>query len=374
MNRIILIGNGFDLAHGLKTSYNDFIKWYLKRALLESVEFSTYEDDLISVKSTNYHRAFQHFKTIDNYIDLLYNTNLSNCENETINTEYHGVINPFEVKIKSKFLRILLGKCSINTWVEVENDYYEILKEVFNLKKDRDIELKNLNNSLSEITRYLELYLTELQPTHLNSEFLSIFDTQLDQDDFVQALDNPGITPKDTLILNFNYTSTVEEYFKDSTHNINPKKYKVNYINGQLNNIHNPIIFGFGDELDEVYNLMELEKNKAFLKFIKSFWYFKTNNYHNLLRFINSDEYQIFILGHSCGLSDRTMLNMLFENENCKSIKLFYYDNGTGYDNYEDLTYEISQHIRNKAKMRQLIVPKSKSISIPQVNTVLVEN
>jgi len=25
MNRIILIGNGFDLAHGLKTSYRDFI-------------------------------------------------------------------------------------------------------------------------------------------------------------------------------------------------------------------------------------------------------------------------------------------------------------------------------------------------------------
>ena len=28
MNRLILIGNGFDLAHGLKTSYNDFINWY----------------------------------------------------------------------------------------------------------------------------------------------------------------------------------------------------------------------------------------------------------------------------------------------------------------------------------------------------------
>ena len=28
MNRIILIGNGFDLAHGLPTSYNDFIKDY----------------------------------------------------------------------------------------------------------------------------------------------------------------------------------------------------------------------------------------------------------------------------------------------------------------------------------------------------------
>ena len=28
MNRLVLIGNGFDLAHGLKTSYADFIKWY----------------------------------------------------------------------------------------------------------------------------------------------------------------------------------------------------------------------------------------------------------------------------------------------------------------------------------------------------------
>jgi hypothetical protein len=25
MNKLILIGNGFDLAHGLKTSYTDFI-------------------------------------------------------------------------------------------------------------------------------------------------------------------------------------------------------------------------------------------------------------------------------------------------------------------------------------------------------------
>ncbi|MCL2062765.1 MAG: bacteriophage abortive infection AbiH family protein [Candidatus Cloacimonetes bacterium] len=28
MNRIILIGNGFDFAHGLKTSYNDFIDYF----------------------------------------------------------------------------------------------------------------------------------------------------------------------------------------------------------------------------------------------------------------------------------------------------------------------------------------------------------
>ena len=28
MNRLVLIGNGFDIAHGLKTNYADFINWY----------------------------------------------------------------------------------------------------------------------------------------------------------------------------------------------------------------------------------------------------------------------------------------------------------------------------------------------------------
>ena len=28
MNRLILIGNGFDKAHGLATSYQEFIDWY----------------------------------------------------------------------------------------------------------------------------------------------------------------------------------------------------------------------------------------------------------------------------------------------------------------------------------------------------------
>ena len=33
MNRLILIGNGFDLAHNLKTSYCHFITDYLARAV-----------------------------------------------------------------------------------------------------------------------------------------------------------------------------------------------------------------------------------------------------------------------------------------------------------------------------------------------------
>jgi hypothetical protein len=61
MNRIILIGNGFDLAHGLKTSYRDFIDdfWDKKKeeviAGLKKNEFNDsyyYRDDFITVQGS----------------------------------------------------------------------------------------------------------------------------------------------------------------------------------------------------------------------------------------------------------------------------------------------------------------------------------
>ena len=143
----------------------------------------------------------------------------------------------------------------------------------------------------------------------------------------------------------------------------------VNYIHGQLDHAGNPIVFGFGDELDADYDKMELEKAKGFFEYIKSFWYFKTNNYHNLIRFIESEDFQVFIIGHSCGLSDRTMLNMIFEHRNCKSIKIYYYDDGKGYNNYTELTQEISRHFKDKAEMRRRIVPFTQSQPMSQMET-----
>ena len=52
MNRIVLIGNGFDLAHGLKTSYADFINWYWKQWKRELIlcRCSILEDPLCSLE------------------------------------------------------------------------------------------------------------------------------------------------------------------------------------------------------------------------------------------------------------------------------------------------------------------------------------
>ena len=65
MNRIVLIGNGFDLAHGLPTRYEDFINWYWEKRVdsftgnLTSIS----EDYLCSIKITsdNYNRCWNVF-------------------------------------------------------------------------------------------------------------------------------------------------------------------------------------------------------------------------------------------------------------------------------------------------------------------------
>jgi len=377
MNRLILIGNGFDLAHGLKTSYNDFIKWYFRKCLITSAT-QPYEDCMLYVKKIDFNFGAICQDEIDDLIELFYRKKLSSCEGSNYKKEgyLNDYFNPYKITIKSPLLRQLFEKCSYDTWVEVENDFYELLKYILKSEDEdtREEELRHLNESLATIVLELEAYLSELKPTHLNSGYSEIFEGNILKEDVVSSILDKDQQPEHTLILNFNYTSTVEAYFKSGSYNPQPKSFKINYIHGKLNKTNNPMIFGFGDELDEDYGLMELEKTKGFLKFIKSFWYFKTTNYHELLRFIDADKYQVCVLGHSCGLSDRTMLNMLFEHENCESIKIYFYDNGNGYNNHEDLTYEISRHFKDKSKMRRLIVPKSRSQAMPQVKVPVLES
>jgi hypothetical protein len=100
---------------------------------------------------------------------------------------------------------------------------------------------------------------------------------------------------------------------------------------------------------------------EKFLENAKSIKYLETPNYRNMLRFINADEYQIFILGHSCGLSDRTLLNTIFEHDNCKSIKLFYHKRPDGTDDWGDVTMNISRCFNDKAKLRERVVNKRDS-------------
>ena len=168
--------------------------------------------------------------------------------------------------------------------------------------------------------------------------------------------------------MNFNYTNTPEKYFTSQKKNQNGGwiSFNHNYIHGKIEDKTNRLIFGFGDEFDKEYvNLEELKINE-FFTFVKSFWYLKTPNYQNLAEFLKGGEYQIYILGHSCGLSDRTLLNMVFEHPFCTKIKIFYHGEKEGSNNYTDLTHNISRHFKDKASMRLKIVNFQDSQPMPQ--------
>lgn len=165
--------------------------------------------------------------------------------------------------------------------------------------------------------------------------------------------------PERILILNFNYTYVADNY-------VTKRVAEVNHIHGILSDPQN-MIFGYGDELDDDYKDLLKQVDNSYLKNIKSIKYLETNNYRNLLKFVESAPYQIFIMGHSCGNSDRTLLNTLFEHKNCVSIKPFYYRKEDGSDNYLEIVQNICRNFTDMKLMRDRVVNKTFCAPLPQM-------
>lgn len=162
--------------------------------------------------------------------------------------------------------------------------------------------------------------------------------------------------PTRLMLLNFNYTNTADLYIP--IYESNDNWFQINHIHGELEN-PDSVIFGYGDELDDKYKDIVKLNNNEHLRNIKSVKYLETNNYRKMLDFIESAPYQIYIMGHSCGNSDRTLLNTLFEHKNCVSIKPFYYIKEDGTDNYLDLVQNISRNFTDMKLMRDRVVNKT---------------
>ena len=94
------------------------------------------------------------------------------------------------------------------------------------------------------------------------------------------------------------------------------------------------------------------------LRYVKSIRYLEATNYKKVLRFIESAPFQVVIMGHSCGRSDRTLLHTIFEHGNCASIKLCYYRKEDGSDDYLEKIQNISRNFVSMEDMRDVVVPK----------------
>jgi hypothetical protein len=408
MNKLILVGNGFDLAHGLPTSYRNFIDDIWKNLATnhsdpELSKIFELGDDLVRFLLKKNIENFNDFDTLMNTSvssDISYRRDILFAENKFLKRVL--------LKVKNDFFTLINSKNSIENWVDIENEYYLQLKKIVNLPKlqitkseeDHSIEQKEmaekLNKEFEEVKNLLIKYLREkvlqkfnVEKIATKEEFIKMYDifkpnsflndNEWDTREFSLMSDSEHIDEiykeekvKNKIhcysyIANFNYTDSAFLYFWQMNNN------SLSMVNGNINSIHGEIdsehfrpIFGFGDEMDNDYKLIENLDDNEYLKFFKSFQYFQNTAYDKLLSEIDGEKFQVCILGHSCGLSDRVLLNTIFEHENCRSIKVHYHQKKNGKDNYNDIVKNISRHFKDKPSMRRKIVSKKLSSPLPQ--------
>jgi hypothetical protein len=336
MNKLFIIGNGFDLAHGLKTKYSDFILWYLKEVLKELSIRQDYCDDLMRVSYAGNGPSTFKINSVAEFIDL--------ASKQILQVDY-----------KHPFFHEIIVKHLNTNWVDIENCYFKALVKIYNLIErnlvshpdyNLDGEVKKLNDCLDNIKKQLIKYLLTIEETNknINERISEHFSREINR----TVAENHNILKNKIMFLIFNYTSTINLY----NNLFPPGMYEIKYIHGKLNDGSNPIIFGYGDESDIYYEKIERLNSNEFLRNIKSFSYFKTRNYQDLSGFINTFDnmYDVYIMGHSCGISDRVLLKSIFEHPKCREIKIFYHQKDNNESDFFEKTQEISRHFRADLK------------------------
>lgn len=378
MNRLVIIGNGFDLVHILPTRYEDFILNYLESIYGHFFRNGNYEDDvlkLIDKEFLNNPRDNERFFAILKANKTAWLSILNNSSFFDKNLGW-SIDSPATVEQKNEFIGLLLKKSHEN-WVDIEQFYYGTLLKVAQKQlnpNNRDHRyqgsLGDLNEGFRFLKQKLEAYLLAVEKEHPLSLNRNILDICMGNSkhigvDFEDDTNTPLRTPDSVTFLNFNYTNTVSTYVAEikRTSDLQPVEIQ---IHGRAGDTENPIIFGFGDEMDDHYKLLEKINNNRYLDYMKSFGYFKTHNYRKLEETINTAPFEVRIMGHSCGLSDRVMLNMIFEHANCKSIKVFYYQDKAGNNNFLDLSQNISRHFNLKGLMRRKVRSEVECVPLPQ--------
>lgn len=400
MNRLVLIGNGFDLAHGLKTSYADFIHWYWQQRIENlATEDSKNSDDGLCSFEMKAHTSWRHLLSYTNPNDRAENTICYMEEQKWCSLH------------KYPFLERITQSIETKGWVDIENEYYELLKyyALEDMNEEAKLKfLKSLNDQLDYLKELLVQYLkeiTEQEPKIIASirqaiyapfkkEDMSVYadyhmfeEEQWEWDDrydrkqelplilgkygydvtacmehveaWCKDTPNNGSTsyptafllPKNIMLLNFNYTHTAQIYSKTND------SFEEIHIHGDIDDTAS-VIFGYGDEMHSDFDKLKEREDNECLRNAKSIRYLEATNYKKVLRFIESAPFQVLIMGHSCGRSDRTLLHTIFEHKNCVSIKLCYHQKEDGTNDYLEKIQNISRNFVSMETMRDIVVPK----------------
>lgn len=347
-NKIFLIGNGFDIAHNFKTKFSDFAAFYLNKKIVPELinciktrrrEHELFRSEYISIFASKYSN-----NSAQKPEDILWY--LAQEENHQKTQRYiaenYSILN---VLLKnSLFSRLYSGRDK--NWFDIENIYFQELIPL----KDQAITKPKLFD-IKKVER-------------LNAEFLEIKNAVKDYLGTLEILPNNEIENffqlhcrgcHSAYFINFNYTSSVRNYITDS------EKFVVNHIHGSLKK--DDIIFGYGNDQNDHYQEMKDSEVEQFLEFFKTFDYLQNSSYDEIYEnaIDKFEEYEVFIIGHSLGMTDKTLISEILNTEKCKKIYLFKRSDLKDKpellrNEYRKLTYAASRIITDEKELRKKIV------------------
>lgn len=354
---ILIIGNGFDLAHGFKTSYNDFANFIIREKIVKPILNQSFEksilrdnwrDVLDSIQEQQLFIKMRIYQRVDKEEDM-YNLIQSNCD-----------------KIRLISRNTFLGKLyadKYDNWFDIENAYFKEVIEIEDKRKKQTVkdDIETLNKDLKEIKDFLHEYLKTIE-IKSNDQVQAFF-----QDKFIKN------DIEDLYIINFNYTSTIEKYFETylgQPYKKNNFNVRINYIHGDLNSDN--IIFGYGNDNHKDYKKIKDSEEDKYLKFFKTFEYSKNRQYleiyENALEVFS--EYEVAVVGHSLGQTDKTLLKEILDNPKCKRINLYKRNDlkeneDALIESFNTMLYALSRIIDNEKDLRKKVSNYKESIFFP---------
>lgn len=346
MNKVVIIGNGFDLAHGLKSSYSDFMVNYLNSVLDQLNRKLLFKDDIIQIRVNNSLPQPIVIKSIRDFTRAL-----SFYENNRIT-----VTASF-----NKYFEMLL-KTDNSNWMDIETYYYKMLCNIwsaYNGKKFKDNGM--VNRELAELNKFLSCIKSNLVD-YLDKEEAVVITNNNNLDWLLGQYVLYDLYNYKSMFLNFNYTNVMKKYVNFTSY----RNVEHNQIHGNVSSPFEELIFGYGDITDSTFLEFERSGNDNYLEHIKNYQYLYSKRYQQLLEFLDLGEFEVSILGHSCGMSDRILLSNIFNHINNKRIRYYFYERENGSNDYIEKAYAISRILPSdqKAKLTKLLTPLSESVPL----------
>ena len=346
---ILLIGNGFDLAHGLPTSYKNFLEFCERARRIytykESASVAEYaRQNLYGWKMSDEIKgrlvdAYEHRSCIKAYApDGTYHLNVTTTCGplDELNThvshnawlEYFlncsSYIGENWIDFESEISRVIQTLDSVRVMVnnggsvmDIQDSRTDILKAIADSSRVkaqnvfRDVKAIDrfagfLNTELERLIRALEIYIAEFVGKILIS---------------TKNADIEALNP--THVLSFNYSDTYRRVYGQG------KRIEYDYIHGKADILKNMASSNLVLGIDEYLGDDRKDKELEFLTFKKFYQRIYKSTGNRYLKWIDDIRNvglnpTLYIFGHSLDVTDKDILKLLICNDNVQT-KIFYY-------------------------------------------------